>query len=151
MNIFDHIIPDNAILGIGPLFMEESAAETMNVLYGRRRYFFELHLVAHTTMVRSEWFHIKEAKEQQQKMKEWREQYFITRQRIATLIGETNDQHKERMEKAHELHMDTINLFSSLVTDLVKQHHVVNIGDSIKRQEQKIYDNLLELKMMASN
>lgn len=151
MNIFNHVIPDTFIMGIGPIMVEATAFPELEVLYNRRRFQFDLHLVAHTTSIKSDWFDIRDNPAEKEKMRAWREQYYITRERVAVLLGEPTDQHKERMEKAHNLHRGCLEVLESLFKDLQPAINDAAIVNSINVREQRVFDNLLELKMLASN
>jgi len=88
MNIFNHILPDDAILGIGPLMVEHSTDFASAQMYGTRRLYFDLHLSAHTTKVHSDWFSVKSDSDDFEKYKAWREHYYVIRKVIAARYNE---------------------------------------------------------------
>lgn len=88
MKIFNHLLPANAVLGIGPLMWELSPDRPSVMVYGSGRYYFELHLVAHTTKIYSDWFYPLDSDTQKDAMKQWKMEYSRARKEIAALIGE---------------------------------------------------------------
>ena len=91
MNIFNHLLPPTAILGIGPLMVEHHPDPAELNLYGTRRYFFDLHLSAHTTQIKSDWFQPADNKDQQDLMKQWRLEYQVLRLKVAAMMGESDE------------------------------------------------------------
>lgn len=59
MHIFKHLILNERISGIGPLMIEQDLEPASLALYGRCRYYFELHLTGHTTKIYSDWFNTR--------------------------------------------------------------------------------------------
>jgi hypothetical protein len=145
MNIFDHIIPDSAILGIGPLMLQYTTDPAQEALYASRRYFFDLHLSAHTTRVESDWFRVRESVEEQQRMHAWREQYLKARERIAMMIGEPTDE-----SKAHEAAVNSAYDNSKhILEDFDTMSWFSDLNTSAKLKFHRLHDNIDELKKLA--
>jgi hypothetical protein len=151
MNIFDHLIPDSAILGVGPLMLEFPQSQEQEIVYESRRYFFDLHLINHTTTVRSDWFRLRESNAEIEKKKEWKEKYFIIRCRIAALIKEDLPELMIHEEKVNGLHTNTIEVFDSLLTKLQPVDSNEQSTRVINAEKQRVIDNLLDLKVLALN
>jgi hypothetical protein len=117
MNIFGHLIPDSAILGLGPLMHEDSASQQELILYGKCRYFFDLHLAAHTTPVKSDWFSPRDNKEEQEKMKQWKLQYNQLRSRISKMISPVDQSEDAYAQIIESVFKDLKSTLNSLFED----------------------------------
>lgn len=149
MNIFGHLLPDSAILGIGDLMLEYNPNTTDFQLFGRQRYSFNLHLTAHTTAIKSDWFNINENQEEKDKMKAWNDRYQSTREQVARMIGETTDRYELHLEDVEKLYSNTVSTFESLMKDMTPVFPVPDISKSIELRTQRVFDNLLDLKNLA--
>jgi hypothetical protein len=147
MNVFDHLIPDQAILGIGPLMMEHTASETHQQLYGTRRYLFELHLAAHTTSVKSNWFNVLTEEEHKKAMKQWREDYYQFREKIAHLIGEETDQRKCYEEQVETTYKDLFSVLGSLFEDT--HPNDPQLQPSVNLRIERAYQDITQLRDLA--
>lgn len=150
MNIFEHLIPDSAILGVGPLMLEFTSNQTEYQLYGKRRYNFDLHLSAHTAKINSDWFLVNDNPDEKNRMKAWHDKYFSVRERIARLINELTDEHHVHLVEVEKLHADTRTTFESLMLDMTMACPVPDISPSIDLRTQRIINNLAELKALAT-
>lgn len=56
MEIFDHIIQDNEIIGIGPLMFQRSANHTSVQLFNEHRMFFQVHCKQQSIEISSDYF-----------------------------------------------------------------------------------------------
>lgn len=147
MNIFDHLIPDSAILGIGPIFLEFRPNDPFNA----RRYFFDLHLTAHTTRIQSDWFYISNGGEEvKEQMKSWKSKYFFHREKIASLVGADADEYEKHRETVAKIHDDIITTLETVFADLQPKEASELLTESINLRKQRVMDLLLDLKVIAS-
>lgn len=105
MNIFNHLIPDSAIVGIGPLMSETQEVKIDFSYHSVMRFYFHLHLAAHTTTISSRWFQEEKEKDYSDEILDWRQEYFRLRNRISEAIGEPTDsrlRHVQHVESLHE-------------------------------------------------
>lgn len=143
MDIFGHLIPNAAILGVGPLMCDNTQSH-----YGRLRYEFDLHLPSHTITVRSDWFtNGTEDFEEQKKL--WREEYASIRDRVAHIINEpaspTRRQHIEEVGKTYE---DLKDLLNGLFADLqMPEEHRRTIP--VNARIGRVFDELSNLCHLA--
>lgn len=130
MILFHHLLPDDAILGIGPLMWEDHPSEMQAVVYATGRYFFELHLVAHTSQIKSEWFYRQghsNTKKSREEMNAWKDEYWRVREILARRMGESTDealtsrsQHIDKVSEVYELTKEELN---DLLADLIPADH----------------------------
>lgn len=144
MNIFEHLLPDGAILGVGPLMVEGSTLQHEEIVYGTRRYYFALHLAAHTTVVTSDWFRPKLGESEIEKMKRWQAEYRKVRNRVAALINEDPEArglHIDKVGETYECLKDQLhNLFADLVPAPHNQEPVNERITNIYRTVQALRD-----------
>ena|ERR1051325_7852842 len=93
MEIIGHLIQDTDIIGIGPLYAEQSKDLMMQSLYNAFRYFFEVHCKQRSIRIEGDFFkpagyndHNKE--KETAKIKSWKEEYFRATKLVADQIGE---------------------------------------------------------------
>lgn len=147
MNIFDHILPDVAILGIGPLMLQHTADASESMLYASRKYYFDLHLSAHSVRIESDWFQIKDNPDEKDKMKRWKENYFSVRDHIAKLIGEDSDMQKFHQEFIGNLYKNSLQIMEELLSILQPANDCYEEAISLKAQ--RLASNIEDLKNHA--
>jgi hypothetical protein len=147
MNIFGHLIPDGAILGIGPLIMASHPTHEEELVYNTRRYFFDLHLVNHTTAVKSDWFRPRDNAEEMEKMRTWKEEYFKIRDKISEMAGEPTDSRLQHVKHAEELHFKITKNF----TDLLEQMQPLQSDavEGIHARIERVLSEVEDLKKLA--
>lgn len=132
MNIFDHLIPDKYILGIGCLDREFRD--------GKIRFYFDLHLVSHTATIKSEWFYTGTTDED--KKAYWKEHYEVVRQQVANLVGEPTDERKQFEETINKVYQESIDILEDIEASVPNGH-------PWKLKAQRLSDNISELKTLA--
>jgi len=93
MLIFQHLIKDTEIIGIGPLYAQPSKDTAMLTLYQSFRYEFEVHTKTQAIKICSDFFkpgglpeHL--INKEQQKATAWKQEYYTVRNLVAGQIGE---------------------------------------------------------------
>lgn len=84
MNINGHLIKDSEIVGIGPLMVQQSTDLTIETLYRARRYYFDLHLRAHSVRIETDFLYFdgitaEQLNQSEKKRKEFNESYHKSR------------------------------------------------------------------------
>lgn len=74
MFLNNHSIDEGAIVGIGPLMLQQHPDEVQALGYGVARNYYEVHLVSRTIIIYSPYFKRKEESQLQQ-MKDWQAEY----------------------------------------------------------------------------
>jgi hypothetical protein len=148
MNIFGHLIPDSAILGIGPLMHEDSASQQELILYGKCRYYFELHLAAHTTPVKSDWFSPRDNKEEQEKMKAWKLKYNQLRTGISKMISPNGQSEEEYGKNIENVYKDLKSNLDILFEDFqLPEEERKNVRFDVRIA--RVYDDLSQLRHLT--
>jgi len=93
MDIFGHLINDQEIIGISPLFSQAHTDQSMQVLYKCFRYLFYVHTKQQSVSIQSDYFYPEQGnevlnKEDKDKRNQWRSDYNKARQMVADHIGE---------------------------------------------------------------
>lgn len=151
MDIFYHLIPEKYIIGIGPLMLENTTDQEVLAYRGSKRYRFDLHLVAHTTTIKSDWFHTKEEPQAKDQMKIWHDRYHNIRERLSALLDEPSLEHEHRLEQVNKVAGEAVDLFESVCKDLVPADDQPAIVQSINLRKQRILNDILDLKALALN
>lgn len=86
MEIFGHIVKSDEVIGIGPLFMQQSSDPAMRSLYNSFRYEFELHARTRSIKIVSDYFHPAGQDAEKEKANKWKEEYFTERKKIEAHI-----------------------------------------------------------------
>lgn len=149
MNVFSNLVKDNAIIGIGPLMFEQSANQANYILYGSCRYYFMLHLEAHSIQISSDWFSPNTHPEHKELILQWRTQYFRHRKEIAQVIGvdlvEEIYTHEQKVKAAFEQVKEDL---IQLIADLQPGPHN---HEDIMALQSKILEGITELKKLAGS
>ena len=90
MEIFNHVISDDQIIGVAPLFLKRNSTP-FNVVQLR----FDIYLKNYAITIESDWFEVDEVNKdhetEKQKYKVFREKYFTIAAKIKSII-DPNDQ-----------------------------------------------------------
>lgn len=107
MNICGHIIKNELIIGISPLYSKDTSEGAYRATVRPVMLIFEIHTVPRTIEIKSDWFKVGYDKtiltpeiEQGRKFyKEFEDQYYALRKEIAALIGEPIEEQNRFDEK----------------------------------------------------
>lgn len=143
MNVFNHLLPDDSVLGIGPLRTEPGK------IYGHDneatwRYCFELHLVCHTITVHSDYFRPRYVQEHKEQAESWKLEYQALRNRIAKAMGDDQPANLE----VEELHETTKDYLKRLFQDLTPVNPNTNLV-SLNKRINIAYELVGKLKKLA--
>lgn len=143
MNIFDHLIPDKYILGIGCLMRD------FDVVNKKVRFYFDLHLVAHTTTIKSEWLSLPSPTEDEDRetKERWKEQYDLVKERVAKLIGEETDLAKLHLQQVDQTYKDTLKTMEDLLEML--EPSSPEVATPVNLKTTRLAQNIKELKELA--
>lgn len=119
MNVFNHLLPDDFVVGIGPLHLVDEGL--------KYHYYFHLVLSTHTMLIHSDVWD-KSFTEHTKEMKAWVRQYMVYRHQIIKRLGETDPTyttHVEQVGNVYEAAKDKLNnLFADLVPGPFNQEPV---------------------------
>lgn len=153
MNICTHLVKDQEIIGIGPLMFERTHDQTALMIYKTTRYFFELHLKAHTIVIKSNWADFAghdpdKLADYKVNFDKFKLEYIEARKAVAEQIGETNltdlfVPHIDKVSDAYETIKDQL---TNLLSDLVPADHC---QDPINHRVSQIYESIRSLRDLA--
>lgn len=93
MEICEHIIQKDQIVGIGPLMVQLSPDEAIQQFYNSRKLYFILHLKNQSTKIESDWFELgrgesisEEQKAAREAFTKWKSMYNDAKKGIIELI-----------------------------------------------------------------
>lgn len=147
MNIFGHLIPEKYILGIGAIMQERHHDKTYAEAYGATRYYFQLHLPAHTTIIQSDWFEANADSHEKEAAAIWRQQYFDIREKVAVLIGEDTQARKIHLEKVEATYASLKNNLELVIQELEAGP---TLNNPINARIERIFLDLAELRELAA-
>jgi len=88
MEIFNHIIKTEEIIGISPLYAQPSKDPAMRSLYNSFRYVFEVHCKSRSIEITSDYFLPGEGDKAVAKYMKWEHEYYTERDKIKELLKE---------------------------------------------------------------
>ena len=93
MNICDHLLQTDSIIGIGPLYQKEHPDVSMRHLYRPVQLQFEVHTKHGSVSIHSDYYYVgsseaDEREKERKKYAQFEDKYFAARGDIAKLIGE---------------------------------------------------------------
>jgi hypothetical protein len=138
MNIFDHLIPEKYIVGIGCLMREFRGSEI--------RFYFDLHLAMHTAVIKSEWYKNDPTLDQDKKAY-WKEHYEVIKERIAKTIGELTDDRKVHEAEVEKLYQDSLSTMEDLLALL--QPTSEELTTAVHLKTHRMAANIEEFKTLA--
>lgn len=86
MEIFGHIIKDEEIIGIAPLYAQRHTDPVMVSLYNAFRFSFEVHCKQTSIKIESEYFFTDKNPAETIKAEDWKKKYFDHRANLVDLL-----------------------------------------------------------------
>jgi hypothetical protein len=147
MNIFNHIIQDDQITGVGVLQWREQGNGPVHVSYE-----FDLFTRVGIKTIKSkvcETFGYIE-KQDQEILKDFRVEYWSIRKRIAALIGESDDQSSTVMQELKSSYDQLRKEYSALSVDLLPLIKRSKSKDLIQGRMQSLGTSIHNIESLAN-